>query len=77
MSVEHGQKTVLLDPSSEQFYALDETAQRIWSLIESPRAADEIVASLKAEFSAAEPELAADVSAFLDEMSQMRLVEVR
>lgn len=77
LSVDHGQKTVLLDPNSEQFYALDGAAQRIWSLLEAPRAAEEIVASLREAYPVSADELAGDVTAFLDEMTQLRLVEAK
>jgi hypothetical protein len=75
MAVDHGAKTVLLDSRSEQFFALDQTAGRIWSLVAQPRTLTEIVADLGAEFDVPEAELAADVDAFLTEMSRAKLVE--
>ena len=75
MSVDHGAKTVLLDSRSEQFFALDHTGRRIWSLIAEPMTSEEVVAALRGEFEVSDEELAADVESFLAELAHARLVE--
>jgi hypothetical protein len=73
--VDHGEKTVLLDSRSEQFYALDETGQLVWALMAEPRTAAEIVASLRRTFEVPEEQVSADVAAFLADLERARLIE--
>ena len=74
--VDHGDKTVLLDARSEQFFSLDETGKLIWAIMAEPRTAPEIVASLCHRFDVPEDQVAADVAAFLRHLERERLIEV-
>lgn len=75
-NVDHGDKTVLLDARSEQFFSLDETGKLIWAIMAVPRTAAEIVASLRQTFDVPEDQVAADVAAFLRDLERERLIEV-
>jgi len=74
-NVDHGDKTVLLDARSEQFFSLDETGKLIWAIMAVPRTAAEIVDSLRAQFDVPREQLMSDVTAFLDELHRERLIE--
>lgn len=74
-SVAHGDKTVLLDSRSEQFFSLDETGQEIWTMIASPRTKDEIVTLLCQRFGAPVDQVTADVAEFLGELQRVKLIE--
>lgn len=74
-SVDHGDKTVLLDARSEQFFSLDETGKLIWALMATPRTATEIVAALRERFEVPADQITADVTGFLTEMERERLIE--
>jgi Coenzyme PQQ synthesis protein D (PqqD) len=74
--VDHGEKTVLLDARSEQFFSLDETGRRIWGIIAGPSTAAEVVATLRQTFDVPADQIAADVAAFLNDLERERLIEV-
>lgn len=74
-SVAHGDKTVLLDSRSEQFFSLDETGREIWEMIGVPRTNGEIVAALCQRFAAPVDQVTADVAEFLAEMHRVGLIE--
>ena len=74
--VDHGDKTVLLDARSEQFFSLDETGRLIWGILAVPSTAVEIVASLRERFDVPTDQVAADVAAFLNDLERERLIEV-
>lgn len=75
-SVDHGDKTVLLDARSEQFFSLDETGKLIWAMMATPRTGSEIVAALREQFEIPVDQITADVTGFLTEMERERLIEV-
>jgi hypothetical protein len=77
-SASHGDRTVLLDLKSEQFFSLDEVGLKIWEAIGETRTIDQIVTGLSAEYEAPEADIRRDVEAFLHTMVKSRLVvEVR
>jgi hypothetical protein len=45
-----GSDTFMMSVESGLYFALNETASRVWQILEQPRTADEIVAALVAEF---------------------------
>jgi hypothetical protein len=74
-NVDHGDKTVLLDARSEQFFSLDETGKLIWAFLAVPCTASEIVVSLRERFDVPSEQITADVTAFLDELQREGLIE--
>ena len=61
VSTMHGTRTVLLDSRSGHYYGLDEVGSRIWTLAQ--------------EYDAPPEQLQRDVSAFIDELRDSRLLE--
>ena len=75
-NVDHGDKTVLLDARSEQFFSLDETGRVIWTMMATPRTTAEIVAGLRERFDVPTEQAASDVAEFMVEMEREGLIEV-
>jgi hypothetical protein len=73
----HGDRTVLLDLRSEQFFSLDDVGQRIWELLGRHATVDEIVAELAGIYDAPEATVRTDVETFVTALVRDRLaVEV-
>lgn len=51
-----------------RFFVLNETAERLWSLLEAPRSADELAQHLTTEFDVDASRARADVDAFLADL---------
>jgi hypothetical protein len=67
--------TVVVDPARRLVHVLNETAGRLWELIEVPRTAVELVAALDAEYEAAPDELAQAVAECLAELVQKGMAQ--
>jgi Coenzyme PQQ synthesis protein D (PqqD) len=68
---------VMLDPRRSLYFGLDPIGHRIWDLLEQPRSVAELCGELQREFSVEAETCQADVLAFLDELSDAELVEIR
>jgi hypothetical protein len=77
-SVTQGDRTVLLDLRSEQFFSLDDVGLRIWERLGRTASVDEIAAELSTMYDAPADEIRRDVEAFVTRLVTDRLaVEVR
>ena len=65
---------VLLDLDSEQYLALDQVGARVWSLLDGEHSRDRITDVLAAEYEAPAEQIAADVDAFLEQLTSLGLV---
>lgn len=65
---------ILLSPLDGRCHALNGTAGRVWTLVETPRSADEIVSVLVAEFDVSPEQCAREVDDLLDGMLQAGVV---
>jgi hypothetical protein len=74
MSAAVDDELVVLSLRSDSYLAIDRIGRRIWELLESPRRFDDLVVVLAAEFRADPAVVAADVSAFLDELEAEGMV---
>jgi hypothetical protein len=74
MSAAVDDELVVLSLRSDSYLAIDRIGRRIWELLESPRRFDDLVVLLADEFTADPTVVAADVSAFLDELEAEGLV---
>ena len=63
-----GDQTMMMSVSQGKYFALEETAQRIWELIEEPRSVGQIVEALVAEYDVPEQQCAAEVEGFLADL---------
>ncbi len=72
-----GGEAVVLDPNSGRYYGLNELGARIFDLARKPRAVGHIKEVLLQEYDVAESKLKDDLLAFLHDMEQRRLIEVR
>ena len=76
-SATHGDRTVLLDLRSEQFFSLDDVGHRIWELLGRQASIDEIVIELVAVYDAPAEQIRTDVATFVTTLVRDRLaVEV-
>ena len=69
-------ETVMMDIESGNYYGLDLVATRIWQIIESPLAIQDICSQLLAEYDVSEKQCQQDVIDFVSEMVEARTVSV-
>ena len=62
--------TIVVDPKRREVHLLNETAARVWELLEAPRTLDEIVAELADEYDAPDDELRSGVSELIAELAE-------
>ena len=72
-----GDEAVLLDPSTGNYYALNEVAARILELATSETTVDMIVTALLDEYDVDRERLEADVSVFVQDLEAKGLLDVR
>jgi Coenzyme PQQ synthesis protein D (PqqD) len=65
---------ILLDPSSGEYYTLNDVGARVWELADGTRAVSDIVAVLSEEYDAAPERLEVDVLELLGDLAEERLV---
>ena len=77
-AVSHGDKLVLMNLRSEQFYSLDGIACRVWDLLEAPATTARLTDTIAAEFDAPREEIVRDLDGLLADLMKDGLVrEVR
>ena len=67
-------ETVLLKPSSGEYYSLEEVAGEVWQRCDGATTIAEIIVAIGSEYDAPAEEVAADVLEFLAEMFDEQLV---
>lgn len=72
-----GDEAVLLDPSTGNYYALNEVAARILELATSETTVDMLVKALLDEYDVDRGRLEADVSVFIHDLEAKGLLDVR
>ena len=68
---------VMLDTRKSLYFGLDSIGHRIWNLLDEPRTVGALCETLGREYDVSPEACRADVLAFLDQMEQAELVEVR
>jgi PqqD family protein of HPr-rel-A system len=72
------EETIVVDPRSREVHLLNETAARIWELLETSSSVDELVEALGEEYEGASPEdLRREVEAFLGDLGAKGLIAAR
>jgi len=74
-SVGHGDKVVLLDLRSEQYYSLDDVGAKIWHIMAETPSSEEIATKLAEAYDAPVDIIRQDVDAFVNGLVRDRLVE--
>jgi hypothetical protein len=67
---------VLLNMKGNNYISLDAIGRRIWELLETPIAVNELCQQLAEEFEGTQEQICADVLSFLAELEQEGLVRV-
>lgn len=62
------EEAIVVNPRTREVHLLNETAARIWELLEAPRSVDELCEALEEEFEAEPAALRAEVEAFVADM---------
>lgn len=62
--------TIVVDPKKREVHLLNETAARVWELLEAPRTIDEIVTTLAEEYDAPADELLSAVSELVADLAE-------
>jgi hypothetical protein len=68
---------VMLEPGSSRYFGLDAIGNRIWELIEHPRSLGDLCDTLQTEFEVTGETCRADVLAFVRQLEEAELVEIR
>ena len=72
------EETIVLDPRSREVHLLNETAARIWDLLETPSSVDELCEALADEYEGATPAaLRAEVEGFLNDLGGKGLLTTK
>jgi PqqD family protein of HPr-rel-A system len=72
------EETIVVDPRSREVHLFNETAARIWELLETASSTDELVAALAEEYEGApDEELRREVETFLSDLGSKGLLESR
>ena len=72
------EETIVVDPRTREVHLLNETAARIWDLLESPASVEELCEALAEEYDGAPPEaLRAEVESFLADLGGKGLLAAR
>jgi AAA ATPase containing von Willebrand factor type A (vWA) domain len=69
-------ETLMMDMKHGQYYGLDDIGTAIWDFLETPRSFAELVRFLTAEYNGTPEVIAADVRAFLADLSDHGIVTV-
>lgn len=72
-----GDEAVLLDANSGRYYGLNELGARIFDLLRTPNSVAHIKDTLLQEYKVEEAQLEADLLAFLRDMEQRKLIELK
>ena len=73
-AVSHGDKLVLMNLRSEQFYSLDGIACRVWDLLDTPATPAALTDTLVSEFDAPRDEVLRDLEGLLADLVKDGLV---
>ena len=68
------EEAIVVDPRTREVHLLNETAARIWELLETPRSTEELVAALSDEYEAEPAALRREVEAFVIDLGGKGLV---
>lgn len=69
-----GETVILLDPSSGEYFTLDDVGGRVWELCDGSRTVSEIVDAIAREYDAPRERIQGDVSELLAELAGIQLV---
>lgn len=70
-----GDGVILLDPETNQFSVLNETASAIWTRVAQPATSEEIVAEIRTRFEEVSGKVVSDVEETLRQMVERRLIK--
>ena len=76
VETEMGDQTVMMNISQGQYYALDQSGQRIWALMDQPIRVSDIVSKLTDEYDVERAQCETEVLAFLTELQSNGLLAV-
>ncbi|HVZ75449.1 MAG TPA: HPr-rel-A system PqqD family peptide chaperone [Polyangia bacterium] len=72
------EETIVVDPRTREVHLLNETAARIWDLLEEPASLDQLCEELAEEYEGATPEaLRGEVEGFLKDLGGKGLLVAR
>jgi len=71
------EETVILDPQTDRYVRLNRTGTRLWEELERPATVAALAARLEREFGLDPERARADVVAFLRDLRERRLIELR
>jgi PqqD family protein of HPr-rel-A system len=72
------EETIVVDPRTREVHLLNETAARIWDLLETPASVEELCEALSDEYEGATPEaLRAEIEGFLTDLGGKGLLAAR
>lgn len=69
-----GEEIVLLDTAGEHYFSLKGVGRRFWQLVSTNPNVDAAIATLLAEFDTSEAQLRGDLTTFLAELQERKLI---
>lgn len=76
VSCELAGETVIMDLGSGKYYGLDRVATTIWAFLQQPHTLAELTTHLLSKYDVSPNQCEADVSAHIEELTRLGLVEV-
>ncbi len=77
LSAKVGEEVVIFSAERGAYHAFGVSGSRIWELLAEPTTFSALCGALRAEYEVDEQRCRRDVSAFLEELRQAQLIEVR
>ena len=74
---EIGGEAVILDLASSTYFGLDDIGLRIWRLLETGKALNEVLGIMLEEYDVSERQMETDLLAFVDKLHKAGLVSVQ
>ncbi len=68
-------ETLVVDPKTREVHLLNETASRVWELLEKGMTQGQLVTTLAAEYEVDEPTLAKQIAAFVADLETKKLLK--
>ena len=68
-------ETLVVNPRMREVHLLNETAARVWELLEAPRTTADLLGALRAEFDGPAEDIGRDLELLITDLTQKGLVE--
>ena len=71
------EEMVVLVPRDSRYLAFDAVGRRVWELLEKPQSVEQLCGTLQAQYDVTPETCESDVLAFLEQLADSHLIEIR